>query len=949
MTEHATIDVLASISEHSDFYASICFTYGADLAFFEEAVLHPLWQNGCRHNLVFMDALRYADTIGPLRGSVTWVGRRYLLIPIDLGMLQSFHPKLILLLGSQRGRLMVGSGNVTFTGLGHNHEVFTCLDWTPDTPDAQQVFAGAWNLINEVCRRWSYSSEVGRILHKIVHVADWLVTEGEPTEDVRLLHSVEDPLVDQCGQAMDPEAVDRITILSPFLDRQALALSGLNARFNPQVLRLVLQEGQVVGNIDSLKKLIESGVPLEVYRFADHERYSHAKIYIFETSNSSFVLSGSPNCTRSAWLSSADDGNLEVALLHRSDSRGHSLPLIDDRFLYQTVTSLDEVLLREDRLPEVESRDPVVRLLDLSYEGGMLLVALRLLRLPKEVDRFQLRLSTKPEHFILLETLETGDCTVEIALPSDTQAALGRPCSASIWGLTSDGRLSDLRCNELWITNVDVLHQETISALPADARTGTYLAEMALGSDEEWRDLYNSLVRLVELEVAGLKQRGGTYTASPRKDQRPQEGTRARETDIRIVTEEDISREHEDVATVLFQESQLHTWIGHVRRGLPGAEPRRLRADDDPSSGPEDAPMEPARPIQRQAPPEQVGRSFKNLVRKYIRSLGNQEYMHTASTHHIVAYYSIFQRIVGLLLQHNVISAETLLEFSAQINQGFFGGPEEAPPCLCSRLSRHIRHVWREEWLEQEVPVYALVTALLPESPSFALSGTSVGDNAEAAMREQTLRIVCAVISVVGLEWIGSHVSELAQVSDEVFAQDADAFSLQAANYIDTHLSDLEDILHRWTLTTSVDLANVDDSHRKDRLRRARMAYGFARYQVLTRLPGGDSAGAAAQESLRGDLIRWMRAIDDVQSSREWAATLVRVLDAEGKSGEVARVVYQEGHKLFYEGFHEESASRFRQSLQMAEGIGDTSLVKKCQRYLSHTEFFLKHNPGRQT
>ena len=97
MSESNPIDLLEKLVEHSEFHTGIFFTYGADLAFFEEAVLHPLWQNGCRNNIVFIDAQRYADTIRDLKGSITWVGRRYLLIPIDLGPLQSFHPKLVLL------------------------------------------------------------------------------------------------------------------------------------------------------------------------------------------------------------------------------------------------------------------------------------------------------------------------------------------------------------------------------------------------------------------------------------------------------------------------------------------------------------------------------------------------------------------------------------------------------------------------------------------------------------------------------------------------------------------------------------------------------------------------------------------------------------------------------------------------------------------------------------
>jgi hypothetical protein len=289
-----------------------------------------------------------------------------------------------------------------------------------------------------------------------------------------------------------------------------------------------------------------------------------------------------------------------------------------------------------------------------------------------------------------------------------------------------------------------------------------------------------------------------------------------------------------------------------------------------------------------------------------------------------------------------VISAETLLEFTTQINQGFFGRPGDPPPSLCPRLQRHVRRIWVEEWQEQDVPVYALNTAFLSEPDFCELSGEPAGEDASAMTREQTIRVVAAVLSVVDLPWIENCVSDLSVVSNEVYEQDGDAFALRALNYINRHLSDLETLLDDWTLKTSLDLANTSDVHTKDRLRQARMAYGFARYQVLARLQEADQVGESAQKTLRRDLMSWMRAIGDLQSSRKWADTLVRTLQAEGKSKQVAKAIFQEGHKLFYDGYHEESARRFHQSLQLAERIEDTSLMEKCRKFLSYAQFFLK-------
>ncbi|MGC9332651.1 MAG: hypothetical protein ACP5JJ_00765, partial [Anaerolineae bacterium] len=883
---------------------------------------------------------------GVLKDSVTWVGRRYLLTPVDLGGLRSFHPKLILLVGPQRGRLLVGSGNVTFTGFGHNHEVFTCLDWTPEDNHLQPVFAQAWNLINEVTQQWSYSNEVKKVLHKTTHVASWLAEEGESVEEIQLLHSLEEPLIDQCSRAIDSEAVDRITVLSPFLDQEAFALRNLYSRFQPQQLRLVLQEGQAVGNTESLERLRESDIPLQVYRFTDEEHYSHAKVYLFETADRAYLLTGSPNCTRSAWLTSAADGNLEVALLRRSDSETDFHPFLQRRFSLQQAEALDEVRLRQDQLPTPDGQDTIVRLLDVAIERGLLSVTLRVLSLPENVAQFQLRISGKPPRFISLESLEAGQHELQISLPTEIRTLMAHPRLVSIWGLTSDGEALDLHCNELWINNVDVLHQETTRAVPADTRTGTYLAEMALGSEEEWRDLYNALVNLVELEVKGLKQRRGTYTASPSgKKGKTQDDGEVHETNVRIITEEEKDREDEEIATSLFRESPLHTWLSHVRGGLPSAQLKtkdtKTGVDETPPTSDEGGNGKTKRVVRRQPPPRKVGDSFKRLVKKYIRSLSNEEYMQTVSIYHILAYYSIFQRIVGLLFQYGIISRETLVEYSTQINQGFFGTPTDPPPALCPRLNRHIQRVWLDEWQEQEVPIYALVTVFLSES---GLSdSTDISHNgARTEDREQNLRIICTVLSIVGFPWVEDSIDEIARVSTEIYNQDGDALVLQALAYVNHHLSDLDTILDRWISKVSLELAHIDDVHLRDRLKKARMAYGFARYQALISLQESDTGVEAAQESLCRELIRWMREMDDIQTAREWADILVSVLRAQGRSRQVAKAVFEEGHKLFYSGYHEDSANKFRQSLLLAERIGDRSLVKKCEKYLGYADFFLK-------
>ena len=166
MSEPTQIQILKAVEAYKDFRTAIFFSYGVNLPFFEEGLIRSLWQDNCRTNLVYVDAARYADTITDWRDQVAWVGQRYLLVPVELGHLQSFHSKMILLLGPERGRLLLGSGNLTFSGLGVNQEIFTCLDWTPQAPEHQAIFQQAWQLVHQVQANWGPIDLANKLLNK---------------------------------------------------------------------------------------------------------------------------------------------------------------------------------------------------------------------------------------------------------------------------------------------------------------------------------------------------------------------------------------------------------------------------------------------------------------------------------------------------------------------------------------------------------------------------------------------------------------------------------------------------------------------------------------------------------------------------------------------------------------------------------------------------------------
>lgn len=943
MTEPESMRLLDKLTEHPDFHTGIFFTYGADLAFFEEAILHPLRQNGCRNNLVLMDARRYADTIGDLRGSVTWVGRRYILIPVDLGPLQSFHPKLALLLGRERGRLLIGSGNLTFTGFGHNHEVFTCLDWTPDESNLQDLFAQTWDLVKAILQEWGHSSEAGTILNKAEYVADWLLSPAEPTTEIQLFHTLEEPLIDQCSRALSSEVIERITVLSPFLDDAAHALSELFSRFYPSELRLVLQDQRTVGNVHALEDLLRAGVPLEVYRFSDTERYLHAKVYVFETADASYVLTGSANCTRAGWLSACTTGNVEVMLLRRADSRQHFASLLEGRIASTAVASLGEINIRREQLPGPESGPPIVHLLDVSVVGGMLSVDFRVSSSLEGVAGLQLRLSTTPPAFIPLGDYGTDSPTVQTPIPPELQEPLRHPLSASVWGIDPEGCPVDLRCNELWITNVDALHRETRGVSTDIARTGDYLAEMLLISENEWRDLYDSLIPLIKLDIAQLKRQEGTYTAkSPDRKTKAKRDAEEQEVEIRLVDKVDemAAQEMEQIGAAVTRESEFYAFFEYVRSRLPGAA-RDKTGEAKPPSKPRVR-----RRGRKWTPSERMGRRFVNLVEKYIRSLTNVEYMQTLHVLYTLAYYIVFQRMVWLLLQHDVIDVGKFVQLVTSINSGFFGAPDEKPPALCPRLSRHMQRVWRDDWRTTEVPSYALASVVLTEYPVSKplvpepLDGEPKDDEREARVHgthKQNRRVLCGIASVMGISWLRRDCEILARQVSEVYNQDGNTFALQMMDHVEHSLSSIEATLDDWTRRVTIALGEIDDPHLRGHLCRARVDYGLARYDVLAYLKDVET-----QARLCSDLIFWMRRAGDSDAAKGWSETLVNLLEGQGKGHEAAQALFYQGRAHFLDQEHEEAATILRQALLLAERLGDIKLSGWCEQFLGHTEFFLQ-------
>ncbi len=932
------INLLEALSEYQDFHTAIFLTYCADLAFFEAAVLHRLWQNGCRNIAVFMDAQRYADTLNDMRDSIKWVGRRYVVCPVRLENQRAFHPKLALLIGPERGRLMIGSGNLTFTGWGHNHEVYSCLDWTSVEPDLQSLFAQAWAFIQQIDKRWGHSPQIKTMLQKAIRIAPWLNHQTSSPDDIQLLHTLEGPIVQQLSQLLAKEVVHKLVVVTPFLDNDAAAIETLYRQFSPQQLHLILQPGKAVGNPEALLKLREQ-IPLQIYSYTEPERYLHAKIVTFETETASYILSGSPNCTRAALLLPPEHGNIEVALLRLGETSRQFDYVLKDRITLSPLQDLNALTLQAGRLTSDQAISSAIQVLDATVTNEMLNVRYRVVHLPEDITTLQTRITSTPPIYNPLKESAEGEQSAQFRLTQAHAVLQARPLSVSIGGQGPNQTWIDLGCNELWVTNADELHAQMMNTAVVSIGSGNCLAEGVVASDQEWGELYKTLAELIELDLAGLKTKGGTYTTTvemPPLPPQPEEG----ETVIHMIGAEELARERAyteaiDIERALFDESRFNAWLEYVSGRLSGVNSELIEPGENDNEDARDASKQKGRPEPlrvRHRPNPRLERRFVNLVRKYIGSLHNVAYMQSVSILHILTYFTVFQRIIWLLFEHEIIDQDEFARLILEMNAGFFGAWNESAPLCTPRLYRHIRRVWQTEWQKYEVGQYALASM---ELALHWIEQSEVTGGAKLQAAWQMVRLLTGIALVMNVKLLAEDTEAWAQVA-KVYHQDEEEFRTQIRERITHSWSDALSLLQRWNLLVNVDTLAATDPNSAEYLRREQLDYHLAEYHIRKQLGETDTLLELCSASLSK-----AQQFGDLEIAIALEEDYIDLAEAAGQFKEVAQTLYKQGERLCRDKQFIEAYDKLQRALAISQSIEDSTLIASCRRVLRRIEFFL--------
>ncbi|MBP0485049.1 hypothetical protein [Sagittula salina] len=284
-------------------------TYALSLSFFEAVILDALLRGRARGALILSDLEGVRAALS--EEGARRVGRDYEISPVVCNRPGVFHPKISVLSNDDDTHLLVGSGNLTFSGWGGNLEVIEHLhpSFAADAFDDGAAFFEALATSDAV------QTTDGNACREVATDLRKAAERGQRNGQFRLLHSLDAPIAEQIAlYAEELGGATRIAVASPYFDLDGNGISKLEAMTNCD--NFVLHShpsGSVGAGIAPpwpyASKQQWEPVTLSHLR-GDHRRL-HAKTMEVQCKQGRLLVAGSANATNAGLFGN----NIEASVL----------------------------------------------------------------------------------------------------------------------------------------------------------------------------------------------------------------------------------------------------------------------------------------------------------------------------------------------------------------------------------------------------------------------------------------------------------------------------------------------------------------------------------------------------------------------------------------------------------------------------------------------------------
>lgn len=302
--------ILNVLGKSTDYDVALLSTYTFDPEFFEQSIMRILIHNRIRRISVFVDMKMLTKALS----SVTpfCLGKRYSVNSVIMN--GAFHPKMILLLGKKRAKLIVGSANLTGSGYLMNREVFNCFEYDENDNNHYGVIQSGIEVFKSF---FEMSGSEDKITFSLMNSYKY---KGIVNNVVSLISNLNQPVIDAIKTTVPLNNVKHINIAVPFYDESLAAIQEIKHSFNCDQLDLYIQQAKSTFPVEyNQENSIITKDQIHLFQSISDDKishYYHGKVIEFITDTNSYILYGSANCTSSALLRTyRSNGNVECCIL----------------------------------------------------------------------------------------------------------------------------------------------------------------------------------------------------------------------------------------------------------------------------------------------------------------------------------------------------------------------------------------------------------------------------------------------------------------------------------------------------------------------------------------------------------------------------------------------------------------------------------------------------------
>jgi len=667
-------------------------TFGAALDFAELQFFRQLPKSAV-NKVVLADQRQLAaflDAQPPLRR----LNRAYIASPVRSP--HAHHPKYVMLVGPEEGRLFVGSGNLSIGGYAGPGECFTAHEWkAEDTNGDPSPFGAVRELIESMIEIGWVDAVTRERIRDVFKSATWVPTSGGT--DCAVIHNQAKSLLDQFKERVGDADVLEIVAAAPFHDKRADAIRQIVRELKPQRFKLLVQEGMTRLDVGALKSALSNVPSIEIIEAAAPHPYPavllHTKFVLARTREFDLLLQGSANLSRVALCESGINGNVEITNILRGapkkfDTILESLDLTIRPDGFDTFQADDEwgddqdneptsagpsnvtwspPVLRGE-LPSSFSRDIVIRVgsrtfspMSISWEtiGDVLHFSAEF----DDADASSIDLARNIE---IIDSAGAQWCVY----PYHLNSLLRLSASGGRAELLQESGELDLRDKELedLVAELDRVLIVDGKSLWRLAHPGSHQSETEISSDD-------TALRYEELDwskLGALPQLRQYESAAHRALLAP--------TELGLILQSLTNRFRTDAGVVSTQGGDLDE-VGDLGDEPDSENPDEV--DDQSDFDDEDDVVS-----RRTAPRQRVRRLWRNFINRFVKGLADEDFIKTVGSSVIIPSYVVFNHLCRRLRVTDLVDADFLTEaqttlwsfmWGNEMHDGYLAGltPEE--------------------------------------------------------------------------------------------------------------------------------------------------------------------------------------------------------------------------------------------------------------------------------